>query len=347
MLSEQRQAVLVGLVSGLLQRLNAINFIDGLRGAGTWVAIVPVAGATYINELQAVVRTANAENWLRQMVVALMARFPARAELAALLVEIDRNIVVPTSQNAVDEVLLGSGRPFVNRSDLRAHLLAMTSVDGAPILLIDGAAKTGKSYSFYLINHVAPTRGFETHKFSLATCLRPNELAAEILERIGATADLPPIGNESAERWAGKLATIIYNKLKGGPPRVLVFDDFPVTHLPDGSLLDVPLPDGTASFLIRLAKYADEELHDELRIVFTRFRAPLPAELEDVALRDEAQGFTKDHMVGAIMQVVAARKWSVSPAIIQQKVDDFHSTSARTLNDCFRFVRDLLRELAK
>ncbi|MBY5482245.1 hypothetical protein HFO84_33730 [Rhizobium leguminosarum] len=345
MISEQRQEVLVGLITTVLPRPDAINFIDGLQGNGTWVAIVPSTQVTYLNEIQAVVRKANAEKWERALVVALAKKFPARIELATLLSEIDRSIAHPTSENAVDEVLLGAGRPFVNRSSLRTHLVDMMSSRGSIVLLIDGAAKTGKSYSFYLINHVAPTKGFEAHKFSVMICQNPAELAAEILYRIGAPTDLPPIGNESAERWAEKLATIVYNKLKNGPPRVLVFDDFPITQLPDGSVLDLPLPDGTASFLIRLTTYADQELNDGLRIVFTRFRVPLPVELEDVALRDEAQVFTREHMIEAVMQVAGARSWSVSRAAIENKVDEFHLTPNRTLNDGFKFVRDLLRQL--
>ena len=46
--------------------------------------------------------------------------------------------------------------------------------------------------------------------------------------------------------------------------RLFVFDDFPVTELPDGSIADIPLPPGTASLIIRLARYADEELRKYL-----------------------------------------------------------------------------------
>ncbi|MBB2671537.1 UNVERIFIED_ORG: hypothetical protein GGE44_001088 [Rhizobium esperanzae] len=346
MISEQRQQVLATIVGSLLQtHVDARNYVDGVRGASTWGSIVPTEAA-YISQLRAVIRAADAGGWLQDLVSPLATRNPGAVELALLLEEIKQSFPPPATINpAYDDVWLAADRPFVNRRNFRQMLMDITSTGGAPLLLIDGASKTGKSYSFWLINHMAPAKGFEAHKFSVASCLRPNELAAEVLDRIGSPADLQPIGNESAERWAEKLATVVYNKLKDGPRRVLVFDDFPVTTLANGTILGVPLPDGTASFLIRLATYADQELGGKLRIVFMRFETQLPNELEDVALRDEAQIFTKEDMVEAIMQLVDSRKWSVSKAAIKDKVDEFHQKPERTLNERFRFVQGLLRQL--
>jgi hypothetical protein len=347
MLPDQRQRAIAPIIGALVPALSAQSFFDSIHGAGTWNAIVPVGG-TYLQQLEASIRAAVEQRWLRDLIVRLMNDFPARLEFGVLLAEIDRVSPAPTAPSIFEEVLLDSGRPFVNRGDLRDRLQQLIGVGGPPALLIDGEPKTGKSYSYYLISHVAPVNGFRVHKFSVASFPDPGKLAGEVLRRIlGDDVPVPPIGNESAELWAPKLATKVYRALENGPQRVFVFDDFPTTVLPDGTVLEQPLPDGTSTFLIRLATYADEELKGTLKVVFVHFRAALPQSLDDVALREKATLFTDAHMVKAVMQVARARKWSVTDKAVKKRVEKFHETPGRTLNDGFKFIRELLWELEK
>ena len=147
-------------------------------------------------------------------------------------------------------------------------------------------------------------------------------------------------------RWAEKLATEVYLAMKDKPTRhVFVFDDPPTTEQPDGTRVDISLPEGTTSFLVRLATYADEELRGVLRIVLTCFKASLPQDIDDVAGRDTTEPLTPAHMVAAIMQVATAREWSVSQAAVQSKVDEYHLVPNRTLKDSFKFIRGLLQKL--
>src|SRR2546423_1916563 len=82
---------------------------------------------------------------------------------------------------------------------------------------------------------------------------KPDELAAEILSRIGVTVGtgsgevrLDPMGAESAERWAGKLAGSVAGAIiRQNVRRLFVFDDFPTTTLPDETIVETPLPEGT------------------------------------------------------------------------------------------------------
>jgi hypothetical protein len=158
---------------------------------------------------------------------------------------------------------------------------------------------------------------------------------------------LGPIGMESAERWAEKLADTVARAIEETRARRLfVFDEFPTTRLPDSTVVDVPLPEGTMSFIIRLATYADEELRPLLRVVLMRFPGTLPQELDDVVLRDKAQPFTATDMVAAIMQIAQARKWSVTETAVRDKINDYHQTPGRRLNDRFKFLRGLLQQLA-
>lgn len=336
MLQQRYRDLLIQTISGALPAaLDCQNLVNGVR-AGSWSQIVPM-NAAYANAIPLLVDAADEQNWLRDLVKRLVDTFAARAEFSAVLVEIDRTATVRTVLDPFEEVWLEGDRPFVNRRPLRAQLLNLTNQAGSSVLLVDGGPQSGKTFSFYLINHVAPTKGFKVSKFRMMRLPKPDDLAAEILGRLGADRPLPAIGNESAERWAEKLADIVAHAIEGQKSlRMFVFDEFS----------DTPLPDGTVSFIIRLATYADEELRPYLRVVLMRFRGTLPQELDDVALRDDAAGFTSTDMVAVVMQIAAARLWSVTETVVKEKIDDFHRAPGRTLNDRFKFLRGLLQQLS-
>lgn len=330
----------------LTVQVDGQNFFNAVQ-PGIWNAVVPTSGTSYTNAVVLLVDIADGQNWLRALVQRLVDTYPTRPEFKTVLDEIDRTAPVATVTNPFDEVLLAGNRPFADRQPLRAALLDLTNSTGSPVLLIDGEPKTGKTFSYYFISHVAPTKNYIVSRFIMARQPKPDELAEEILGRIGVTRTLQPIGNESAERWAEKLADTVKDAIEEKQtPRLFVFDEFPVTKLPDGSVVEIPLPPGTASFIVRLARYADEELRSYLRVVLMRFRGELPPELDDVALRENVQSFTSTHMVAVVMQVAKARNWSVTEATVKAKIDQYHQTPGRTLNDKFKFLRGLLAELS-
>lgn len=336
MLPLQYRDLLIQTVLGVLPAsLDSQNLVNAVR-PGSWNRIVPIS-ASYANAVRLLVDAADAENWLRDFVKRLTDTFVARTEFATVLAVIDRAATPRTVLDPFDEVLLEGDRPFVNRRPLRTHLLNLTNQAGSAVLLVDGAPQTGKTFSFYLINHVAPTKGFIVNKFKLAQLPKPDELAGEILGRLGVDRPIPPMGQESAERWAEKLAGTVARAIEEKKSlRLFVFDEFSNT----------PLPEGTASLIIRLATYADEELRPYLRVVLMRFRVALPQELDDVALRDDAQPFTTTDMVAVVMQIAAARNWSVTEAAVKAKIDEYHLVLGRTLNERFKFLRGLLQQLA-
>jgi hypothetical protein len=209
--------------------------------------------ATPIQAVNVIVDLAITQNWLP----ALLAEIPRNLSNSAELASIDALIAAqpaPTTANPFDEVLLEGNRPFVNRHDLRANLKALVAQGGSTLLLVSGQPKTGKSFSFYLAQHIARQTGFITSQFEVSKTPRPDELASEILERIGANVALRAKGTESAERWAEKLATQVKDAIDERKlQRLFVFDEFPLDPQP-------PIPPETASFIVRLAKYSDEEL---------------------------------------------------------------------------------------
>ncbi|TDF56778.1 hypothetical protein [Cupriavidus sp. L7L] len=308
--------------------------VNGVRN-GTWERVVPIE-RPYRASFIAIVNDAEINSWLRDLVQSLVERFAVRLEFARVLAEIDQAATPRTVANPFDEVLLEADRPFVNRRPLRNQLLDLMNDAGSAVLLIDGKEQTGKTYSYYLINHVAPKLGYIVNKFKMTALPKPDELAADILGRLGADRPLLSQGPESVERWAEKLAdTVARAIVEQKSKRLFLFDEFS----------DTPLPDGTESLIIRLATYADEELRPYLRVVAMRFRAALPSDLDDVALRDDAQPFTTTDMVSVIMQVANARNWDVTEQVVQVRIQDFHAIP-RTLKERFKFLRGMLQELA-
>ena len=51
-------------------------------------------------------------------------------------------------------------------------------------------------------------------------------------------------------------------------------------------------------------------------------------------------------MVAVVMQVAAARNWSVTQAVVKAKIDEYHQVAGRSLKDRFKFLRELLQQLA-
>jgi hypothetical protein len=335
MLGQQRDVLVAAIVVVMPRVLDFENLVESVR-PGTWAAVVRLT-ATHANAVAAIVDAADAQGWIRDLVARLATTFAERPDFAVVLAAIDRDTIVETTPNPVEEVLLRGDRPFVNRQRLRNQLLTLIDPKGSGVLLVDGAPQTGKSYSFYLINHVARSRGFEVNKFPMTRLPKPDELADDILRRIGASQPLAPQGPESAERWAEKLADLIALEiLRRATPRVFVFDDF----------ADTPLPDGTASLIVRLARYIDEELEKLLRVVLVRFGGELPHEIDGVALRDDITPFSTTDMVAMVMKVARARAWAVTDAVIASRIQQFDPQGHAPLRDRFTFLRGLLQELA-
>ncbi|MER9082093.1 hypothetical protein [Mesorhizobium sp. M0895] len=88
MLSEQRLESVARQIGDLFdQRLGAVNFFSSVRPRA-WATTAPIHDATYVAELLALVKAANRDGWLGELVDRLIAKFPARTELVDLQAEI-------------------------------------------------------------------------------------------------------------------------------------------------------------------------------------------------------------------------------------------------------------------
>lgn len=307
------------------------NFIATVQ-AGSWNDVpLPASQRSAANML---VDLALARGWAGKLADALYAISPGNFEVQTI-----RNWLAARSEATIDdpfkEVWLESDRPFIDRHDLRERLRLLCT-GSSTTLLVNGQPKSGKSHSFYLAQHVARPRGFITSHFAVADYPQPDKLASEILERLG--VDIAPVnqGVENAQRWGEKLAAQIADvTAKQKLPRIFVFDDFP----------DGELPAGTSKLIVRLAKFADEELRAYLRLVLIQFTAELPPALEDVAEQDHPEPFTDQDILQALQQIATARKWSLSEAALQAEIAALDKTPEKWLRAGFKFLRETIRRL--
>jgi hypothetical protein len=292
--------------------------------------------AAYNTTVSFVVQLALEEKWARELNAALLQRAPNREELKVIEAAFAVQQPLATAAQPADEALLAGDRPFVDRTDLRTKLRRLIDPAGDSVLLIDGNPKTGKSFTFYLLDHVGTRHGFLVHQFKLSQAQTPRQLAEDIVKRLlGNPADLPDQKLESAERWAESLADVIFKVMQTTPiPRFFVFDEFP----------DVALPPGTLSLISRLATYADQELRGKLRIVLMRFPGELSSDVMDVAATETVEVFNATHMTATLMQIAAARQWSITEATAKKKIDEFE-LQPRSLRERFLFLRKMVLDL--
>lgn len=276
------------------------------------------------------------EGWIKPILDAISTNPTNRAELDLIRAQLEAQLP-PTTTDPFKEVLLDGNRPFANRAELRFLLKELCAPAGPPLLLIRGDPQTGKSFSFYLAQHIGRQSGFVTSQFEVDTLVNPDQLAAEILRRIGVDVALKKKGVESAQRWAEKLADQVKTAIEDRKQlRLFVFDKFPIAPKP-------PLPPETNSFIVRLAKYADEELRPWLRVVTIQFSGELPLTIQDVAEQDEARPFSGTDMLAVLKQVANARGWSVSE---QALLGEIQQVEGKPLRDRFQFMKRTLRRLA-
>jgi hypothetical protein len=305
---------------------------------GTWAAVVPVSTPTTTdNIVNIIVDRALLEGWIAP-IVARLARNPVSAPEIDAIEAFLREQPKPTTTKPMEEVLLDGNRPFANRDDLRQSLRDLCQPSGSPLLVITGEPATGKSFSFWLAQHIARQHGFITSEFDVSATADPEKLAVEVLRRIGVPLKNDSTGLESGQRLGKDLADQVKDALdERKQKRVFFFDRFPLATEP-------PLPPETIAFIVRLAKYADEELRPFLRVLLVRFSDMLPDAIDDVTERDQAQPFTDSDMFAVLNQIKTARGWDVSDQALH---DVIAQVSGKTLRERFQLMRRTIRQLSQ
>lgn len=283
------------------------------------------------------VSMADGGGWIRELVDKLRDRYPAVETFKVVLKAIDDQTALSTSTDIRYEVLLDAGRAFVDRTQLRQQVITLLQHDGPAVLMVEGQTGTGKSFSRYLITHIARASGYATHHLDLKDLPTCDLVADEILQLLGSSRELPVLGNGSATRWAERLAMVVQAEVRRDQGRhVFIFDEAGDAQ---------PLPEDTVTFINKLAKYADDELRSNMRVVLMRFSGELPNDIADAAARENVVPFTTDDMVAMMMQVVTARNWAMSEPAMRRKLEEFEGVASLTLRDKQKMLRALLGQL--
>lgn len=116
-----------------------------------------VTGGTLDADYFQLVQAANDEGWIGRLLDGLRAADGVNPALRALI-DGFAGTRAPSTVPAHLELLL-EGAPFVNQRPLRHALLSMTQAHGPKVLHVTGTPASGRTYSQYLIAHVAGSVG--------------------------------------------------------------------------------------------------------------------------------------------------------------------------------------------
>lgn len=145
----------LALYNGLLDAFPApgpLNIIMGQPPIEMPLARIASTGSTRDDYFK-VVTVANAEGWIGRLLDGLRAALPSTSPLIPII-DGFAGLRAPSDVPAHLALLL-DGAPFVNQQSLRGVLHEMTQTDGPKVLQITGAPISGKTYSQFLIDHVA------------------------------------------------------------------------------------------------------------------------------------------------------------------------------------------------
>jgi hypothetical protein len=171
-------------------------------------------------------------SWLEQLFNGLSLRLiPA---IDALWREVSQRKPPPGPDPLAAAILNGS-TPFINRTNLRKRLatLASDAAKARPILVIDGATRSGKSYSTRYIDHFANTKtGITPYLYppfdsEQANATGPEEMATDLVRMMGRPLkDRPPL-NTNKDRYGLELAQWVCNEAtQQGGQHWFVLDNF-------------------------------------------------------------------------------------------------------------------------
>jgi hypothetical protein len=207
------------------------------------------------------------------------------AELApspdALVVEPD---------DPIETLLVFGKQPFLNRSELRPALQEfLFKLDGPCVLLVNGPKRSGKTYTFELIEHVRRRRqDFSTVWADFGgELLPPESVASRLVARMGvSTKDMPKPGLETMSNYVGKLTDwVVEQALATGKRWCFLLD----------GIRDDTLVNDTRNFIHQLARTIERGApNDYLRLVLLEYEEPLSHLQPSSIARDDLK--SPDHI---------------------------------------------------
>ncbi|MEV8093147.1 effector-associated domain EAD1-containing protein [Kitasatospora sp. NPDC085879] len=276
-------------------------------------------GADLRTTVHRVVEEAERAGWLEELLGALRnGRFPAVAALADRLLT-----AVPPAAGYDDRHedpyatdLLGQ-RLFLDRTLLRAHLKDLVSDSRSRVLLVTGPRSCGKSYTWYLVSHVA--QHLQTFKPILVDLSEwadqvctPFDLMSSVASQLKLpepTVDQYAQGAAQARRLRDWLVGQLYDESVRAK-YLLVVD----------SLDHVPLQADTAALIDHLAGAAIRERLPGLRVVLLGYGRPGLDALDSV-LTEPVGTIDRRVLCDFFARLATGLDTDIAPPVIENIVD--------------------------
>jgi hypothetical protein len=261
-----------------------------------------------------IVHTAMAQGWLTQFLTAVLASRSGNQNRGDLLQAV-RESQPARDGDPYEEIVLPSGRLFLDRKGFRQSLHELASSTGARVLMVVGPQGSGKSHSRLLLTHLAEALGtLRAVLLDLDPLVTPDPgtAAHELLFLLnGEPTTLPARETAgSPTRWTNSLAARVEVEIqRAGRPTWLVFDGLDRPGLA-GDLLDL---------VVHLALWADSS-SGLLRVVMLGELPVLPPSLEAHTLREVIAPITPADVEACARAVAARHGLEFDPAEIHEAV---------------------------
>jgi hypothetical protein len=192
-------------------------------------------------------------------------------------------------------------RAFIDRTSLRERLKLLAEHDGDRVLIVTGDRLSGKSYSWYLIDHVARAHQAESYLLDFSAWsgppARPTDVMQEVADQLGWQMR-PMDPNEPADTQVRLLLSWFKGQLRSsGRESWLVFDGLNALTMTEEALRLIE--NITVSAERRAAGC-------ELRVVLVALDRPLPQAVDGMVLREKIGAIGVSEL-SAFFQNVARR----------------------------------------
>lgn len=216
------------LVALLVGRYHSPAEIEGaLQSAGIDFEILEVEGSLGARWLM-IARRATARRELRALVEVLRADTPALGRELDLL-SADAGAADGNLADVYAVQLLVGKRPLIDRARLRANLRDFLG-EAIPVLVIRGDQRTGKSFSFELIQHVTKPEECLSVNYVDFSAVASGDSATDLMSKLRRRLGLPELVAREAETTRTRFATELVDdfvgqyKVNDRESRVLVID---------------------------------------------------------------------------------------------------------------------------
>lgn len=121
----------------------------------------------------------------------------------------------PSARDPFMATVLAGREVFIDRHELRAKLRELHAGARPKVVLqVTGEPRSGKSYSFRLIEHVAAECGFRSVPVLLDESGTPEEIVETIALEVASSSDSPPERRDDPRKWYGRASQWLVKKAK-------------------------------------------------------------------------------------------------------------------------------------